>query len=278
MYPPQRRKSGNVKRFFIPIVIIIISLGLIAGYVSSQWTSYHDFEDKCLDCHITIPQKDEKPRTFTKDVSFMCTRCHKEEQELSHPVDLKPSMPVPAAFPLDWKGDITCLTCHPAHQRGFGGSHLRTNVRGEGFCSMCHNDLENEMHKISIGTAHVTRTTGTKDIPWETGIVLDELSLKCLACHDAIFAKESLVDNRVSADVFHNSNQIGVSHPIGISYIEAKRKYQGAYRQVKDLPSAIKLFGGMVGCGSCHNPYSKQHFDLVMSNEGSRLCLACHVK
>jgi predicted CXXCH cytochrome family protein len=33
-----------------------------------------------------------------------------------------------------------------------------------------------------------------------------------------------------------------------------------------------------VGCLSCHNTFSKVPNQLVMSNQGSALCLACHMK
>ncbi|MBI5642409.1 MAG: cytochrome c3 family protein [Deltaproteobacteria bacterium] len=266
-----------MKRINYPLIISVL-LVIAAGYVYSQWTSYHDFEGKCLDCHLTVPGKGETPQVFAKDITLMCKGCHKDEQQLSHPVDLKPSMQVPAKFPLDWKGQITCVTCHPVHDQGFGEFHLRSKSSGESFCTMCHNNLENELHKISVGSAHVSRSTSTKYIETELGNILDELSIKCLACHDATFAGDTLVENFTVTNIFHNSNSIGVSHPIGISYAETKRKYLGAYRNVSELPSEIKLFGGLVGCGSCHNPYSKQHSELVMSNEKSALCLACHVK
>jgi len=38
----------------------------------------------------------------------------------------------------------------------------------------------------------------------------------------------------------------------------------------------IRLFEGRIGCGTCHDPFSKLPKQLVMSNKGSRICLACH--
>ncbi|MFQ5735613.1 MAG: cytochrome c3 family protein [Thermodesulfobacteriota bacterium] len=266
-----------IKKSF-PIILIAAAV-LIAGYVYSQWTSYHDFEGRCLECHLTVPAPGEQPRSFVKDISAMCYDCHGEEKDLSHPVEVFPSMKIPAAFPLDWSGKVTCATCHPVHKQGHGPFHLRSGSGGQGFCMRCHNDLENELHKVSVGSAHVGAATNTRFVPGELGAVLDELSIKCLACHDAIFANDSLVENfALRSQVFHNSNEIGLSHPIGMSYFETKRKFYGAYRSVRDLPKEIKLFGGIVGCGSCHNPYSKQHSELVMNNDQSQLCLGCHVK
>jgi len=260
--------------------LFLISFSMLAAALlySAQWTSYHDFEGRCLDCHISQPSS-EGQMTFSKDATRMCSRCHSPERELSHPVDIKPSMQVPGALPLDWKGDITCLTCHTAHKRGYGGFHLRVAASGEGFCVLCHGDIDEELHKVSIGSAHVGESSTRKNIGWEPGEELDELSIRCLACHDAVTAKDTLVENlSIRRDLFHNSNTIGLSHPIGVSYYEARRKYKGAYRPAERLPKQIQLFDGLVGCATCHNPYSKRHNELVMSNEGSALCLGCHVK
>lgn len=265
------------KKSFLAIFLAVAVLA--AGYVYSQWTSYHDFEGKCLDCHLTVPAHGETPRTFVKDISAMCYGCHPDSKTLSHPVDMVPSMEVPEGFPLDWSGKMTCVSCHPVHKKGNGPYHMRSRVRGQGLCMLCHNDFENDLHKLSIGTAHVGAGANSKFVAGEFGDVLDELSIRCLACHDAVFGGDSLVENlALRKQLFHNSNDIGISHPIGMSYYETKRKYFGAYRSVSELPKEIKLFGGVVGCGSCHNPYSKLHSELVMSNRGSALCFACHVK
>lgn len=262
------------------LIIFLAAAVLAAGYVYSQWTSYHDFEGRCLDCHLTVPQPGEQaPLAFLKDISSMCYDCHPDARTLSHPVDIAPSMKVPADFPLDWSGKITCASCHPVHKKGTGPFHLRSRSSGQGLCMLCHNDFESALHKVAIGSAHVGAATNSKYVPGELGDVLDELSIRCLACHDAIFAGDSVVENMdIRNQLFHNSNSIGLSHPIGMSYYETKRKYYGAYRSVSELPPAIKLFGGIVGCGTCHNPYSKLHSELVMSNEGSAMCLACHIK
>lgn len=270
-----------MKRLLYIAVVLAAAAAAVGTVVWSQWTSYHDFEGKCTECHLTEPDRRGgvgDTGIFVRNMSAMCLRCHPSIEELSHPVEVKPSMKVPKEFPLDWKGHLTCVSCHPAHQKGFFPFRLRVPDFGEMLCSMCHSRLGSDMHKMAMGTAHVTATTATRFAPWELGRSLDELSLKCLACHDAVFGEQSLVEDRTQTNIFHRGASIGVSHPIGVSYFETKRRYKGAYRAASELPPQIKLFGGLVGCGSCHNPFSKRHFDLVMSNEGSALCLACHVK
>lgn len=266
-------------RVLVAAAIAAVAIAAAAALSFSEWKSYHDFTNRCLDCHISRPSPEGGPVTVSKDINRMCNSCHSAEQELSHPVGMKPSMNVPQAMPLDWKGEMTCLTCHTAHKRGFGGFHLRTPATGVGFCVLCHGDLDEQLHKVSVGSAHVGEASTQSAAGWEPFEGLDDLSLRCLACHDAITAKDSLVENlSIKRDIFHNSNSIGVSHPIGVSYFETRRKYRGAYRPVEKLPKQIKLFNGIVGCATCHNPYSKRHDELVMSNEGSALCLGCHIK
>ena len=84
------------KRIKTGFLVFFMASAVAAVLYSSQWTSYHDFDGKCLDCHITQPSMGET-MTFSKDVTRMCSGCHSSEQELSHPVDMKPSMKVPRA-------------------------------------------------------------------------------------------------------------------------------------------------------------------------------------
>ncbi|HLC17846.1 MAG TPA: cytochrome c3 family protein [Thermodesulfobacteriota bacterium] len=258
------------------LIVTTLVVVLFAGYVSSVWESYHDFEGRCLDCHLYEPERGGAAPTFVKDITLMCVECHEEFRDMSHPVDMVPAMEVPGVFPLDWKGTITCATCHPVHKKGFGDFRLRVAAVGEGFCVYCHFDMENDLHKVGIGSAHTSSVVNVGYDVLDLNVTLDDLSLKCLACHDAVFGVESLVENKTLG--FHVAGTIGLSHPVGVSYIEAKRKYKAAYRDLDELPGEIQLYGGIVGCGSCHNPYSSRHDQLAMSNEGSRLCLACHVK
>ncbi len=265
--------------YLIPIALIIGMLFYV-GHVSSKWTSYHSFEGRCLTCHLTKPVPGAGPGTFVADITTMCTTCHKDALEISHPVDVRPTMAVPASFPLDWKNEISCVTCHSAHDLGYGESHLRSKATGQRLCLRCHNDLDSEVHTLSVGSAHINTGEGSRFAANSAGVGLDKLSIKCLSCHDAIFAKDSPLANPVvTRNTFmHNMGSMGLSHPIGMSYVDTKLKYFGAYRDIKDLPKEIKLFDNAVGCGSCHSLYSKLHYELVMSNAGSRLCLGCHVK
>lgn len=267
-----------MKKTFFTAVLALIVAGLYYGLVYSTWSSYHNFEGNCNSCHLIVPSEGEPVGTLVKDVTFMCTGCHGGVKNLSHPVDVRPKGTVPADFPLDWKGDLSCVSCHFAHRQGYGIYHMRVKSSGAGLCQFCHSDIDEKMHKTSVETAHLGGSLSAKQAPGELLTELDELSFRCLSCHDALVGRDAIVDSLEVMQGFHAKNLIGLSHPVGVSYIEAKRKYRGAYTDVDALPPEIRLFGGTVGCGSCHNPYSKRHYDLVISNQGSKLCLACHVK
>ncbi|MFQ5901062.1 MAG: cytochrome c3 family protein [Thermodesulfobacteriota bacterium] len=252
-------------------LVLIITL-----YAWSQKTDVHNFEGICTRCHLNIPEKGKK-KIFIRDISRLCEDCHEEGKGLTHPVDIRPSMKIPSTFILDWKGEITCVTCHNAHGKEGEGSYLlRVKMRGESFCRNCHDFIESGfgMHKGTVESAHFARRYREND----RGEFIDESSRNCLNCHDAAFSKDIFPGREINTGVFEHNPGLGLSHPIGADYFETSRKYMGAYVRPESLNPEIRLFNGRVGCGSCHNPYSKRHFQLVMSNEHSALCFACHVK
>lgn len=264
----------NMKKTYITgIFILFFGLLSIRIYVFSQWSSYHNFEDKCIDCHLTVPEKGQSSLLFTRDISILCIKCHEGQTELSHPVDMRPSMKIPAGFPLDWKGDVTCNTCHTTHEAGSGKYHLRSSLRGEALCLSCHSGFDEGigLHRGRVDSAHIGKGIESRYIPGSLDKYLDDISIQCLTCHDGISAGDSPVGKPEAK--YSHGDELRLSHPIGVLYEETP-----AYRRIKELPAGIRLFAGRVGCASCHNPYSKRHFELVMSNERSALCLACHLK
>ncbi len=50
----------------------------------------------------------------------------------------------------------------------------------------------------------------------------------------------------------------------------------GSFKPRSMLPTAIWLPNGKLSCVSCHEPYKKQHGQLVVTNSGSVLCAQCH--
>ncbi len=226
----------------------------------------HNFEGKCSLCHLT---SSGGKRIFVKEIDFLCKDCHRD-LGLSHPSGMKPSMPLPAQFPLDWAGRMTCATCHDVH--GNSEALLRGQERGRVFCYACHKG-EMEGHAGSDQPAH-SRSAG-EAYGFEVidkGNLIDRLSMECLSCHDSSLASSANV--RVGSGIWNHGS--GNAHPIGVNYMKAYQK--GGLRNPWSINPSIRLFDGKIGCGTCHNLYSKEKFYLVISNRDSALCFACHKK
>ena len=92
-----------------------------------------------------------------------CIRCHKVEAGFSHPVDMVPTMTIPAGLPLE-NGRVTCLTCHEdtpeAHTQSRKGEHpgsmLRMGLDETVLCGECHvaeGITRQSMHPMDTGKA-----------------------------------------------------------------------------------------------------------------------------
>ena len=266
----------KVKQFAF-IILFVVAFALWTAYIWSQMDDVHNFSGRCSGCHLTEPKKKGK-LIFTRDISFLCTECHEEAKTLSHPVDIEPSMKVPNGFPLNWKREITCITCHVAHmaESKTGRSLMRNELKGEVFCRSCHNVAIEDLarHTTTLERAHVKKRSYTVKNRFD---LIDDLSMKCLNCHDAALSSDTLIPVLGRGNYSHRAS-LGVSHPIGVDYFDVAVRRAMPYIKPENLDKRITLFNKKIGCGTCHNPYSNEHFQLVMSNEGSRLCFACHIK
>ncbi len=90
-------------------------------------------------------------------------------------------------------------------------------------------------------------------------VSMSQDSLYCTACHDGVLA-----------------TQIHRGHPVDTSYLFAQMRSNGKLKPSGALDPAVNLKDGLTACVSCHHPESQQPAKLVLSNVGSRLCLACH--
>lgn len=112
--------------------------------------------------------------------------------------------------------------------------------------------------------------------------VLDSSSAECVKCHQA-----SIVPGKTP---IHGE---GFGHPVAIDYEELASRNRGL-KSPAELDPAIKLVDKRIGCTTCHVPYSEYDHKalarkrkesqampdpmLVLSNSGSALCTACHLK
>lgn len=174
---------------------------------------------------------------------------------------------------------MTCITCHETHKEGKGAENpkelmglLRGHSQGRAFCLVCHSQEvlgASWRHSLVIGYAHepdrYEETSG--------GSPVDRYSVECLSCHDGVISKLNTAVVLKSGSFQHG---IGLTHPVGVEYPRFGREDE--FKPVDALPQGIRLFGGKVGCLSCHDPYTGRKGLLSMDNRRSALCLACHNK
>lgn len=187
-------------------------------------------------------------------------------------------MALPDGFPVDWEGRITCGTCHDPHAGDPLANPylLHGRVRGQAFCSLCHEEIfwGTGRHPVIDGYAHSRSWTPPDSV--SVGADLDKVSYACLICHDGT-SIGGPADFQASGQTVRFSHGRSLSHPIGMDYSEAAAGNR-ELRSLESLSPRISLYEGKVGCASCHSMYSAQQSLLVFGNEGSALCLECHLK
>ena len=248
-------------------LLILLGTGMTVFGHAFKTRDFHPQHTECSSCHLATRISNENARQLVDSQEKLCGRCHANALQVSHPTGFTPVQKPPAQFPLDWKGDVTCSTCHAVHGQEHG--LLRGNKSGREFCFGCHNEsffasMADRGTSIQL-TGHLAKSSVPDNID------LDPFSRQCLSCHAG--NADALAMHIDQQGIVRHSGGSG-NHPIGMPYGQAKGI--GLYRKEVDLPAAILLPQGKVGCVSCHVGYSKKHGALVMSNEHSALCMGCH--
>ncbi len=224
---------------------------------------------------LTVKSDDERLGTSGLANASNCAQCHQFEHTQSHPVNMYPSMSVDGSLPLQ-NGILTCLTCHdaaPSHGSGMDKVGIRGGDAAT-LCLQCHTPGtgSRSSHALAIGRAH-SKADNSKSARLLGG--LDFESQDCLSCHDGTVA-----DGAVSHSVQLMDSEGSVEHPIGVPLVATERTRNGDFRMANasTLDRRIRLSEGNLSCTSCHSVYSKEPAKLVMSNQGSKLCLSCHTR
>lgn len=259
-------------------MMLVVATGWLQG---RDGPSPHQRPGTCTECHLLDPDSNsdiEDVRRLVKDVDAVCKKCHDMDPGLSHPSNVPATMPEPEGFPFNWAGRITCATCHYMHREGqmdVTGYMIREEEVGRRFCENCHESLggSGSRHNSTMSRSHVASETSAAF----TRSILDPVSLQCLGCHDGTVARVADFRGPESRGAWDHTASIGLSHPIGVDYPPKGRKGRG-YRMTEELDFRIRLFSGKLGCCSCHEVYTKEKHALVMRNDGSALCRACHIK
>jgi predicted CXXCH cytochrome family protein len=260
--------SGSRFRWLL-LAPLLLGLGFGASprRADAGGARFHPAGAACQSCHLAGAQvKPEQAKLLVASQERLCGRCHPDAIKVSHPSGFIPKGKIPPEYPLDWKGDLTCSTCHTPH--GNSPGLLRGSKRGRELCLACHDQkffdkMADQGLSVISGHLNAGIRTGGAD--------LDPYSVQCLSCHGSY-------GDRLGVQVDSNSvlrhSGDSLNHPIGVRYADAMRF--GGFRPQAMLPKVIMLPGGRVSCVSCHEGYSQHHGKLVMPNTGSALCFQCH--
>jgi predicted CXXCH cytochrome family protein len=271
-----RRRSVRAARALGLTVALGLTLVLAVRMLESQTVDPHN--SACSSCHAGDPKSGGA--RVVRDINGLCLDCHARADSTSHPVGMIPSMKVPEDLHLDGRGRLTCATCHDVHQQGADGrarypALLRRPQAGRPFCAACHRTIgapnARILHSMVSASAHGKAQllrAGSQAGP------IDSESLGCLGCHDGSVAGGGDA-MAARGGVWEHGGDVGLSHPIGIDYARSALR-NSALTPVGELNPAVRLVGGLVGCGSCHDAFSKAQYQLVLDNTGSALCLQCH--
>lgn len=256
-------------------LVAVMLVGLLAGLLWMVWSIVegkgiaHPLDTGCDTCHL-VPEASlttENAYQLLGSQERLCGGCHEHSIKASHPSGFEPDRDISSEFPLDWKGDLTCSTCHSVH--GDKPGLVRVNERGKQFCLGCHGET---FFTEMADQGQSLLVSGHLDVRTDfNGLGIDAFSMQCMSCHSDL-ADELGVSVDSGGVMRHASGS--VNHPIGSVY--GLRAAYGGYRDADSLPKEILLSEGKVGCLSCHQGYSEQHGELVLPNAGSALCYQCH--
>ena len=172
------------------------------------------------------------------------------------------------------------------------------SVRGSGtikaqneseICLFCHTPHSSApvaplWNRKNSGAVYTLYNSSTFDaVPGQP----DGSSILCLSCHDGTVALGNLI-SRNEVDFSQGitylpkgksnlTTDLSDDHPISFVYDGALAAKDKHLVNPKDIVYPVKLEKGKLQCTSCHDPH-KNVFDdfLVVSNQTSKLCLACH--
>ena len=179
--------------------------------------------------------------------------------------------------------DLSSTNTDPA-----SGLHL------EGICVYCHaphNAVDGAAplwNRTTYTASYTMYSSDTIDMTIQTAP--DAYSLACLSCHDGVQALDSLVNLPYKYATAQTGNfiswgavdeDLSNDHPISVVYNPAQDA--GFDTQANAELDGMVFFTGtgsnQVECATCHQVHDNEHGRFLrMDNQGSALCLACHIK
>ncbi|MFC1684933.1 cytochrome c3 family protein [Pseudomonadota bacterium] len=261
------RGHGDVLR---KSLLIVATVGLIYGCLPLlDARNPHLADMTCPECHLAGDAvTKENAHQLLASQEQLCRSCHENALAVSHPSGFAPRQPISDEYPLDWKGTVTCSTCHLVH--GNGPHLMRGKKRGRELCLSCHDMAFFDGMKdngLSIqADVHLKQST---ELAME---MLDSYTAHCMECHGDTVRSGGAETQYNDFIIAHGYGTM--PHPIGFNY--DSKAGEGRYRSSTELLPELKLPEGKLSCVTCHQAYDVAHGKLVISNEGSALCFQCH--
>jgi len=261
------RSSAVALLAFLAVFAVIAAAGLTYAMLGSSGMQHMQNAD-CASCHLggkTVSEQQAGMLVASQEV--LCGRCHPNAIKLSHPSGFQPKVKPPAAYPLDWKGDLTCSTCHEVHGNEKG--LMRGSLQGKDLCFSCHDAAFFKKMRDGGASLMVGHLSSGIDVH---APMLDGYSRQCMECHG------NSADPKLATTVDRNGvarhADGSVNHPVGANYQKASTF--GGYRARGVVERKLTLPDGMVSCVSCHQAYKQDHGKLVVTKADSKLCYECH--
>ena len=261
---------------FLWIVAALIALGILTAAMVSHAAmnpaQKHMGGQACSNCHLAGNETNkENAQQLVAPQEKLCTAaCHSNAVQVSHPSGIRPTLSVPPAYPVDWKGDMTCSTCHNVH--GNNAGLMRGSARGRDFCMSCHDrgffDRMSDRGASMISSGHNSSMTAKVDLE---SLDIDPYTVQCMSCHtDSANLPGATIDKQ---QILRHGDK-SVSHPIGRRYSEYARGRR--YKPESLVNQRLLLPDGRISCVTCHQGYTKEHGKLRVGMQASALCFECH--
>jgi predicted CXXCH cytochrome family protein len=261
-------QKSSFSRLAIALALAaLVAAGALHAVLGGTAKAHLDKSD-CALCHLA--GKDvtvQQAGILLASQEVLCAKCHPGSIQVSHPSGFAPRAALPGGYPLDWKGDLTCSTCHEVH--GSGPGLMRGGRLGKALCLTCH--LPSFFSAMRDGGSSLLSGHLAKGID-SAAPALDAYSRTCMKCHGET-AVPRLATSIDRFGVVRHASQT-VNHPVGMNYQKAVAF--GGYRPRAVVERRLLLPGGVVSCVSCHAGFQKDHGKLVLPMARSQLCFECH--
>ena len=166
--------------WLLALFVVAAGAALERSRVVARDVTLHPVDVACEQCHLSATFEDGEARKLVASEERLCGACHQAALEVSHPSGFRPRRELPAELPVDWKGDLTCSTCHAVHSEREGRRRVAEN--GKSFCLKCHQpDFFASMRDGGVSLLHSGHLDADDSFDRSR---LDPYSVQCMGCHD----------------------------------------------------------------------------------------------